>query len=135
MEGVLPSKGDFPENFKNLSNMNLNLKAVYFCSTSQQKWGKGLTIEEAKKNAKMTKADKKVQYVVWAACQMHPTDEQLKGLLECITADLIDGHPIYYQTDRTQEDSQLIAECHVGWLKVETNIPEEKPVMVDELEE
>lgn len=101
--------------------MNLLLRAVYYCYTNNNKWGKGLTIEEAKKNCGL-KAKDKTQYIVQASCLMNPTDEQLKEIEAYITADPIGGSPVYY---RTKESSQLISELHVGWLVIEKNFKDE----------
>lgn len=106
--------------------MNLLLKAVYVCTTNGNKWGRGLTIQEAKKNAGLiTKAaEKNVQFYVQAACLMNPSDEELQSLLKCVTVDQIDGHPVYYGVNRTKEDDDLIKHFHVGWLMVEKNYKE-----------
>lgn len=103
--------------------MNLLLKAVYYCATNAHRWGKGLTVTEAKKNAGITTkaSEKKVQFYVSSAIFNDPTPEELKNLLACITANEIDGSPKYYDYERTEEDNKMINEKHVGWLTVEKN--------------
>lgn len=103
--------------------MNYNLNAAYFCATSAHRWGKGLSIKEAKKNAGLTtKAqEKKCQFYVMAAIFNNPTPTELNNLLACITANSIEGSPQYYQDNRTDEDTKMIIEKHIGWLQVEKN--------------
>lgn len=103
--------------------MNLNLKAIYYCATNARTWGKGRTISEAKKNACLhSRADeKKRQFYVMAALFDDPTTEELENLFACITADQIDGSPKYYDAERTEEDTKMIKEKHIGWLTVEKN--------------
>lgn len=107
--------------------MNLLLKAVYFCATNQHRWGKGYTVAEAKKNAGIrTKAQEKaVEYYVNAAIFDNPTEDELKNLHQCITADQMDGNARYYDADRTEEDTEMINAKHVGWLLVEKNFKSE----------
>ena len=101
--------------------MNLHLKAVYYCATSGRAWGKGLTIEAAKKAAGYKKA-RKEQYRVWAALFDSPTNEELENLRQCITADQVGGGPEFYKDNRTDEDNEMIDRLLVGWLVVETNV-------------
>lgn len=103
--------------------MNLELKAVYFCATSNHRWGKGYTIAEAKQSAGLTTqaAEKRCQFYVTAALFNDPTPEELTNLLDCIRANSIDGNAQYYQDDRTQEDTDMITKYHVAWLTVEKN--------------
>lgn len=103
--------------------MNLTLNAVYFCATSGNRWGKGLTLAAAKKAAGLTTkaAEKIVQFYVMAAILNQPTEDELKNMLACITASNIDGTPRYYQDDRTQKDTDMITAKHVGWLTIEKN--------------
>lgn len=102
--------------------MNLQLKAVYFCFTNQRRWGKGYTIHEAKKNAGITTSKPKCEYYVMAAIFNDPTPEELKNLHDCITADQISGNPKYYDSERTQADTDMINAKHVGWLTVEKQV-------------
>lgn len=99
--------------------MNLTLAAVYYCATNANTWGKGLTIAEAKKNAKVTSKTK--QYYVMAAILNEPTEDELKNLRDCITANEVSGSPEYYKGNRSQEDTDMIQAKHVGWLTVEKN--------------
>ena len=101
--------------------MNLPLKAVFFCVTNQNRWGKGYTIAEAKKNAGITtKAqEKKLQYYVQAAMFDDPSKEELDNLFACITANGISGSPEYYRDGRTEEDTEMINRFHVGWCMIE----------------
>lgn len=103
--------------------MNMTLKAVYFCATNQQRWGKGYSAAEAKKNAGLTNkaSEKSCEFYVMAAIFDNPTDFELKNLFACITANQIDGSAKYYDSDRTQEDSDMINTKHVGWLTIEKN--------------
>lgn len=103
--------------------MNLQLAAVYFCATNQQRWGKGYTIEEAKKNAGIkTKAmEKHCEFYVQAAMFNDPTPGELENLFACITANQVDGSPQYYRDNRTDEDSKMILDKHVGWITIEKN--------------
>lgn len=101
--------------------MNLNLKAVYYCATNGNRWGKGYTIKEAKGNAGVKGAKPNGQYYVQAALFNDPTDAELKNLLACIVANSIDGSAQYYQDGRTEEDAKMITEKHVGWLTIEKN--------------
>lgn len=101
--------------------MNLQLKAVYFCATNHHRWGKGYTPAEAKKNAGITVSKPKCEYYVQAAMLDNPTEEELKNLHDCITANAIDGSPHYYQDDRKQEDTDMINAKHVGWITIEKN--------------
>jgi hypothetical protein len=103
--------------------MNLQLKAVFFCATNQHRWGKGLTIADAKKNACIkTKADeKKCEFYVMAAMFNDPTKEQLDNLCMCITANHVDGSPEFYKDARTKEDDDMINEKLVGWVTIEKN--------------
>lgn len=101
--------------------MNLTLAAVYYCAANNNKWGKGLTIAEAKKNAGITTAKPKVQYYVMAAILNEPTEAELSNLRDCITANEVSGSPEYYKGNRSQEDTDMIQAKHVGWLTVEKN--------------
>ena len=105
-----------------VKHMNLELKAIYYCYTNGQKWGKGYTPDEAKKNAFVpAKPSKGLQFVVMAAVLHKPTDDELKNIHDCITADQITGSPKYYDHERTEEDTEQINRLHVGWLTVEKN--------------
>lgn len=103
--------------------MNLNLKAVYYCATNNQRWGKGYTIADAKKAAGLLNKSQETrpgfQFYVQAAVFNDPTPDELKNLFACITADQISGGPVYYQDDRTQADTDMINAKHVGWLMIE----------------
>lgn len=101
---------------------NLTLKAVYFCATNKNSWGKGYTVAEAKKNAGLKKADeKKTQFYVMAAIFNNPTSSELDNLFACITANQVSGSPEYYKDGRTDEDTDMILDKHVGWLTIEKN--------------
>lgn len=100
--------------------MNLVLKAVYFCFTNEQSWGKGYTIAEAKKNAGLKGAKPKQQFFVMAALLNDPTPDELKNLYSCITANAVSGNPEYYRDNRTDEDTAMIDAKHVGWLTIES---------------
>jgi len=102
--------------------MNLNLKAIYYCATDARRWGKGYTIAEAKKNAGLKGSTKGRQYYVQAALFDNPNEEELDNLFACITSEQISGGPIYYQTDRTEADTEMINKFHVGWLMIEKNL-------------
>lgn len=101
--------------------MNMNLKAVYFCSTNLRRWGKGYTVAEAKKNAGLKNGAKGIEFFVQAAIFNEPTEAELKNLYDCITVDQIGGGPVYYKDDRTEEDTAMINSKHVGWLTIEKN--------------
>lgn len=103
--------------------MNMLLKAIYVCVTSANRWGKGLTVKEAKKNAGIpTKSDeKRVEFFVQAAVLNNPTDAELENLRTCIQVDEIGGSPKYYDYERSEEDMEQINRLHVGWLMVEKN--------------
>jgi len=103
--------------------MNLELEAVYFCANSGHRWGKGYSPTEAKKNAGITtKAqEKSCQFYVMAAILNEPSVEELKNLFKCITANNFSGSPEYYNDNRTEEDTNMIHEKHVGWLMIEKN--------------
>ncbi len=101
--------------------MNMNLKAVYYCATNGMRWGKGYTIAEAKKNAGIVTKKPSSQYYVQAALFNEPTEDELNNLFSCITANNIDGSACYYKDGRTEEDTNMINEKHVGWLIVEKN--------------
>lgn len=102
--------------------MNLTLKAIYYCYTSSQTWGKGYTVEDAKKNAKVVKGnEKRLQFVVYAAVFDNPKEDELKNLHNCITANQMDGSPQYYRDDRTPEDTEMIDRLHIGWLIINKN--------------
>ena len=101
--------------------MNLKLKAIYYCATNWQRWGKGLTLAEAKANAGLSKRiSKDTKYYVYAAVLNGDdiTDEELENLRQCVVANTIDGSPNYY-VEQTPEDSAMIEKYHVGWLLVE----------------
>jgi len=104
-------------------SLNMQLKAVYFCATNQHRWGKGLTIADAKKAAGLTTKthEKKCEFYVMAVIFNEPTKDELDNLLMCITANQIDGSPQYYKDERTAEDTKMISEKHLGWLTVEKN--------------
>lgn len=104
--------------------MNLKLKAVYFCYTSKNRWGKGYSVDAAKKNAGITskKEESSIEYYVMAALLNNPTDEELKNMHDCITADQVSGSPIYYDVDRSYEDDEQIMRLHVGWLTIEKSL-------------
>lgn len=107
--------------------MNLNLKAVYVCVNNAGRWGKGLTIAEAKKNAGMrphSPQKSKIEYYVQAALfnSEGMTNEEFENLKDCITVNNISGSPEYYKDNRTTEDTDMITKYHVGWLTVESNI-------------
>lgn len=103
--------------------MNLNLKAVYYCATAGQRWGKGYSHTEAKKNAGITTKgqEKSTKFFVMAAIFDNPTEAELKNLFACITADQINGGPIYYRDERAEADTEMINAKHVGWLTIESN--------------
>lgn len=103
---------------------NMNLKAVYYCATSGNTWGKGMTVKEAKKNARVGAHTK--EYYVQAALFNDPTEEELKNLFTCIQSDQISGSPKYYDSDRLEEDTEMINRLHVGWLLVESTIKKPK---------
>lgn len=105
------------------SNMNMELKAIYFCATNGHRWGKGYSPDEAKKNAGLTSKtqEKRCQYYVMAAIFNDPTDEALKNLHACIAANQMSGSPEYYKDGRTAEDTAMINAHHIGWLTVEKN--------------
>jgi hypothetical protein len=102
---------------------NMQLNAVYYCATNQNKWAKGYSPTEAKINAGLTtKAkEKQCQFYVMAAIFDNPTPDELKNLYACITADQISGSPTYYKDGRTDEDTAMINAKHVGWMTVEKN--------------
>jgi hypothetical protein len=102
--------------------MNLTLNAVFICFTNNNKWGKGYSPTQAKVNAGLTSKAKenKVKYQVMAAVFNHASEEEIKNLCDCITANPINGGPQYYE-DRTKEDNKMIKDKHVGWLMVEKN--------------
>jgi len=102
--------------------MNLNLKAVYYCTTALQTWGKGYTIKEAVKNAGLSSLTCKTDFVVYAALFNDPGEKEFENLFACITADPVFGGPQYYQGDRTKEDSDMIRKYHVGWIIILENI-------------
>lgn len=93
--------------------MNLTIKAVYYCATNQQRWGKALSIAEAKKNAGLKKG---MQYYVMAALLDNPSDEELELARQCVVADQFFGSPIY-----AEDSDQVVLDKHVGWLTVEKN--------------
>lgn len=101
-----------------MESMNLDLKAVYFCSTSQRNWGKGYTIQEAMHNAHVLSFKPKFDFYVQAALFNNPSEEELKNLHDCITADQTFGNPTYYTLNRTPEDEEMIKKYHVGWITV-----------------
>lgn len=103
--------------------MNLTLKAVFICVTNANRYGKGYTVTEAKKNAGLTSTahEKRVQFYVMAAIFNDPTENELKNLFACIRSNAIDGSPEYYRDERTEEDTLMITDKHVGWLTVEKN--------------
>jgi hypothetical protein len=110
--------------------MKLVLKAIYVCVTAGNRWGKGYTASEAKKNAGLTNSAtrKAIEHYVQAAVfnSEGMTDEEFNNLHDCVTANSIDGSPKYYDQDRTEEDTVMIKKYHVGWLMVEKNIKETK---------
>jgi len=97
--------------------MNLILKAIYVCRTNEGYWGKGYTIAEAKKKANFKT---KCKYHINAALFDNPSPEELKNLFSCITVNGA-GELQYYQDNRTEKDTKIIGEKHVGWLTVESN--------------
>lgn len=103
--------------------MNMQLTAIYYCATNRNSWGKGLTIEAAKANARLPKNTKGIEYYVQAVVLNGEgiTDEELENLRQCVTAHPIDGSAMYYTDYRTQEDTDMIEKYHVGWLTVEKN--------------
>lgn len=101
--------------------MNFTLKAVYYCATNGNRWGKGYTISEAKKNAGIIKAKPSCDYYVMAAILNDPGEKEFENLYTCITANPIDGSPEYYTRERTEKDNKMILKYHVGWLTVEKN--------------
>jgi hypothetical protein len=59
---------------------------------------------------------------VMAAILNNPTEEELDNIYHCITANEIDGMPMYYADNRSKEDTEMINRLHVGWLTVESNV-------------
>lgn len=106
---------------KDQEPMNFILKAVYYCATNGNRWGKGYTIKEAKRNAGIITAKPSCEYYVMAAMLKDPGEKEFENLYACITANPIDGSPEYYTRERTEEDDKMILKYHVGWLTVEKN--------------
>lgn len=87
--------------------------------TSAQRWGRGLTIETAMSAAGLTSSKpKNVDYYLLAAVLNEPTDDELENMRQCVVADKITGSPMYYTTNRTPEDSEMIDRLHIGWLVI-----------------
>jgi len=103
--------------------MGKQVKAIFFVATAAQRWGKGLTLEKAKQGAGMTKSTKGLEYFALAAILDNPTDDELANLLMCVTANQMDGSAHYYRDDRTEEDTKMIEEKHIGWLTIEHYVP------------
>jgi len=94
----------------------MELKSIYYCATSGQKWGKGLTIKEAKKNAYVKTTNKSLQYYVMAAVFKNLDDADLELATSCVVAHQIDGSPMLaFDTD------EKISKRMVGWLMIEKN--------------
>jgi hypothetical protein len=104
------------------STMNLNLKAIFICVTSAHRWGKGNTIEEAKKNAGINgKISKGLQYYVQSAVLNDPTEQEQGEVRKCIIAHPIDGSPMYDLEGEDEVTKQIVLAKHVGWLMIEKN--------------
>lgn len=96
--------------------MNLQLKAIFFCVTNGNRWGRGYSIAEAKKNAGVKRG---TQYYIQAAMFNDPSKTELDNLFACITACNISGSPKFYDDGRTEEDTEMIKRLHVGWCMIE----------------
>lgn len=117
-----PNEEELAAMFPAPTPQNLSLKAIYYCATNRNAWGKGLSIADAKKAAGLKKTDeKKCQFYVMAAMFNNPSADELSNLLSCITADPFSGSPQYYRDDRTDEDTLMINTYHVGWVTIEKN--------------
>lgn len=58
---------------------------------------------------------------IMAAMFNNPSDKELKNLHDCITANPVHGNPEYYKDNRSEEDTEMINEYHVGWITIEKN--------------
>lgn len=90
---------------------------IFYVATDAMHWGKGFTLKEAKKNAKV---GTRIKYKVWGAI-FHPfeTEADRKNIFTCITADQISGGPEFYKDNRTQEDTDMINKYLIGWTIIE----------------
>ena len=103
------------------------LKAVYFVSTYSQRWGKGLTLEQAMLAAglKSLKKPSKIQpktLIYLAVFKPETTEDELENLRQCITCDQMSGTPAFYTdympglNDPTAEaDMEMISRLFLGW--------------------
>jgi hypothetical protein len=98
--------------------MNMNLKGIFICVTNHNTWGKGYTVEEAKKNARLAKG-KQVQYYVQAAMYNDPTEVELGEAWKCITVNSIDGSPMYDFEGEDETTKAIVKAKHVGWVTVQ----------------
>ncbi len=98
--------------------MNLRLKAVFICTASNNRWGKGYTLAEAKKNAGVHQfgKTKTIQYYVYAAVYDNPDEDELALLFDALGANQIDGSPTY-----VNDNPGSVIEKHIGWLLIEKN--------------
>jgi len=98
--------------------MNLKLKGIFICVTNHNTFGKGYTVEEAKKNARLQKG-KNVHYYVQAAMYNDPTEVELGEAWKCLTVNFIDGTPMYDFEGEDDATKAIVHSKHVGWCTVE----------------
>lgn len=102
-------------------NMQSSLSAVYYCATSNNCWGKGYTIKEAKTNAGLTSPakEKKCHFYVTSIIVKDCSKDELKRIHNLITANEIDGNAKFIKLN--PDDMSFVISKHVGWLMVEKN--------------
>lgn len=102
----------------------MELKVVYFITTSGQRWGKGLTLAAAMKAAglKQMKTDYRKGQVeinlAIAVFKKETTDEELVRLAGCLKADDFWGNAKFYDDDSHpdyESDMALIEKLFLGW--------------------
>lgn len=106
-------------------NLIMELKIVYYVTTSAQRWGKGLTLATAMEAAGLNRLKKGYvtgsveASVYFAVFKKETTTEELENLKHCITADEVYGSPIFYEDTKNpayDADQEMINRLFLGWI-------------------
>ncbi len=98
---------------------------MYVCVTCFNRWGKGLTIKEAKKNAQCRPTTPEHTVIGFVFNEFESPADQ-KNILSCLTVDQIDGAPMFYTHNRTKEDTDMILKYFIGFFEAENKREKKK---------
>lgn len=97
------------------------LRAFYFIVTAFQTWGRGLTLKEALKAAKVTRKSEK--YIInIGIVKPEATDEQLSNLVKCWNVNDMGGINFYTDGQDLEKDQAMAKELFLGWVSDESYI-------------